>query len=64
MGDAADDVFDSGSRQQADIDAMLAAGCRPCLTCKGPRAAVLLLTECPTCGDCGWLDATGNPCEI
>lgn len=59
MGDAADDVFDSGARVARDHELMRAAGCRPC-----PNRHKDGDDECPTCHDLGWLDAAGNPCEI
>lgn len=57
MGEAADDAYDDAALGRDIAERMQAAGCRPCpLDHEGAET-------CPLCGDAGWLDAAGRPCE-
>lgn len=58
MGDAADDAFDAMLRDDETRDAMLRAGCKPCLHPEQDADGV-----CIKCDGMGWLDSDGQPCE-
>jgi DnaJ-class molecular chaperone len=71
MGDAADDVFDAAFDRKQAIDAMKAAGCRPCDVCEGTgvepdddEAGDGPVEDCHLCEGVGWFDKNGDPCEL
>lgn len=69
MGDAADDVYDAMERRQAAVEAMIAAGCRPCDVCDGTGVEPnddedASVEDCHLCEGAGWFDENGYPCEM
>lgn len=57
-GDAADDMYDAEMARLDEHEAMIAAGCRPCLHPATDADGV-----CVICDGMGWLDSDGDPCE-
>ena len=67
MGDAADDAFDAALKVQRDIDALKAAGIRPCDICEGEGHELDAdgnPEECHLCEGAGYFDEDGFPVDI